>query len=157
MHDTNGQPKIYYRTDPCGLVDFLIERWEAKFPSIKLREPYHSDVHHMFHDIADSNAFDHPLSPTYIERGFGPNAEMETVSLGTLFIHGAIMALSVQKRGYVEPDFLISLLIELLEMRSQFHVERRYDQVHYRACQPFPIGDGLSMDFDVRVPKARFF
>lgn len=27
----------------------------------------------------------------------------------------------------------------------------------YGSCQPFPVSAGLSLDFDVRVPKARFF
>lgn len=133
---TNLTPKLYVRTDPFDLIEFLINKWGAEFPSIELPVTYPSSFHAMIDDIARSDAFDHPLSPSHYEAPYWDDIEMEDVSLGKLFIHGAIIALSVQNRGYVEPDFLISLLLELLGLKPQFHIERRHDRVRFTTRQP---------------------
>lgn len=158
MDNMHNEAQIIFRTGPLALVEFLLDRWDQNWPSLTVSDTYVGLFRTLVQDITDSNAFDSALRPRDDALiGIPDNVDPRTMSLGSLFIHGAIMALSIQHRGYVEPDRLISLLLELLELKPQFRVERHYDRVRFTGRQPFRIADGLSLDFDVRVPKARFF
>ncbi|MER9141834.1 hypothetical protein NKH92_03995 [Mesorhizobium sp. M0871] len=147
-------------TERNPTIDWMMDRASVRRPQLSVPEAHARRIDDMVWEFKQFGRF-HSVNwqwPGALELSFyelfHQTEPRRIVADAMVSLHAAVLARSIKTHGDVESDYLISLLIETLDLKPLFKVNVGKDKVHFKSVRPMIRAHGVAIDVTVKRSPA---